>query len=68
MGAHTLRATGGFCPPTHSFALPALRIALRDLPPFTASRGGIRFEDPAERWAREREREMRALTRMWDWP
>lgn len=63
-------ASGGFATPANagiSFALTALRISPL-LPAFSASRGRIRWEDPAERWARLREREMRAYSRMWDWP
>lgn len=71
-----LVASGGFCAPRYHTAREIedaiwkyeVRPVMLSLPMFTAPRGGINFEGPAVRWAREREREMRRLTKMWDWP
>lgn len=71
MSEAAIVASGGFAAPAYrsrSMYKPLIRDMIRDLPAFTAARGGIVFEDPAERWARERELELRKLTQMWDWP
>jgi hypothetical protein len=70
MKDEALRASGGFCAPLlpHtrsntgiSFALAAHRLT-------AVRRGGIDFRPPSVKWAIKRERELRALTKMWDWP
>jgi hypothetical protein len=64
-----IQAAGGYCAPATntgvSFGMTAIRYSL---PRFTAYRGGIDFTPPHVRWARQRERELRAARRMWDFP
>jgi len=47
--------------------LPLLRNLIINSPSFTAVRGGIDFSPPHIRWARARERDLRAEAKFWDW-
>ena len=73
MTVEVLRTSGGFCAPAYpglTVADAAEKFALFNsiIPVFSAVRDGIDFRPPHVRWAIQREREMRALTKMWDWP
>jgi hypothetical protein len=73
MKVEAMQATGGFIAPASpglTMAEAARKFSLFNsvMPVFSAVRGGIDFRPPHVRWAIQREREMRALTKMWNWP
>ena len=73
MRSEAVTSSGGFAVPVRlgidaSEFAAAVQRAMRALPPYTASRGNFDFRPPHVRWAVERERELRAVRRMWDWP
>lgn len=67
-----LTAAGGFAPPVlpyhTAWELDHARLLHEVLPIFRAARGGIDFTPPEVRWARARERELRAGRKIWDFP
>lgn len=67
-----IRASGGFIAPRlpyHTAAEIDEAVRIHEvLPVFRALMGGLDFRPPEVRWAEEREHELRASARMWDWP
>lgn len=65
----TLVASGGFIAPAYPYVRNDFRLFRDVMPVFSATRGSIDFSPPPHvRWARQRERELRAGAKMWDWP
>jgi hypothetical protein len=66
--SETLVSSGGFSLPPTSTSATTFRLFHDTMPVFSAMRGSIDFSPPHVRWARQRERELRATAKMWDWP
>jgi len=71
--SEAVTSSGGFTVPVRlgidaSEFAAAVQSVMRAWPSYTAARGRFDFRPPHVRWAIQRERELRAARRMWDWP